>query len=140
MPKPKQPGRPRTTDEILREMENVSKGIGSDPDDAHGAGSSEAHGGGLKSLLNFFVKVVPEEELQGAVPSADPKSQAIKTRVADLVAREPAPSFSAPPPQTGDPSSKPFEEIYKEAGIAESACSADELARLLENPAVANQP
>ncbi len=62
--------------------------------------------------------------------------------MADLVAGEEKPQFAPPP--AADPnqdlSEKPFEEIYREAGITESACSADDLAKLLENPAIANQP
>src|SRR5262249_52950357 len=48
--------------------------------------------------------------------------------------------FAAPPVDAGDPSQKPFAEIYREAGIVNSPCSVDELATLMENPAVANQP
>jgi hypothetical protein len=66
MPDPKQPRRPKTTQEILAEMENMSKGVGSTAPEEAGEGSAKGHqaGGALKSLLGFFVKVVPDEELE----------------------------------------------------------------------------
>lgn len=151
MPNPKQPARPRSTDEILREMENVSKGIGSaDPDESRKPGeSAESQGGALKSLLNFFVKVVPDEEIPGTPRAAAPQqphpqspspAPPPRVRVADLVAEEAAPKFKAPASQAGDLSNKSFDEIYKEAGLTGSPCSVDELSKLLDNPTVANQP
>ncbi len=148
----KQPPRPKSTEEILREMEAMSKGVGSTTETAEVEPSSKKEGGGaFKSLLGFFVKVVPEEESQPAPPpprqSAPPPLQQRSAppqrtgpRVADLVAGEPAPKFKAPAVEAGDPSERPFEQIYKEAGIAGSPCTVDELATLMENPAVVNQP
>jgi hypothetical protein len=145
MPNPKQPGKPRSTDDILREMENMSKGVEPDSEPQRSpAPARESHGGALKSLLNFFVTVVPEEEMSASKSSAPPAKNnpppPARVRVADLVAEEPPPSFSAPETHAGVAADKPFDEIYKEAGIADSPCSVDELTRLLENPAVANQP
>lgn len=141
MPSSKQPPKPKSTEDILREMEGMSKGVGRG---SEGPGEPEHRAtnspGALKSLLGFFIKVVPEEEIQpesggGSQPPPPPRQ-----RVADLVAEEPAPKFKTHQAQTGDLSDKTFEDIYKEAGIAASACSVDELKKLLENPAVANQP
>lgn len=155
---PKQPTKPRSTDDILREMENVSKGIGLDSEETEGSGRpTQRHGGALKSLLNFFVTVVPEEGATGpgpisgsssghssghspTVPPAKNDPPPARVRVADLVADEPAPTFSPAAPPTGKAADKPFDEIYVEAGMTPSPCSVDELTRLLDNPAVANQP
>lgn len=145
MPHSKQPTKPRRTDDILREMENMSKGIEPDPEESRPPGpAKESHGGALKSLLNFFVTVVPEEATDAGNSSAPPPAKnsapPARVRVADLIGEEPAPTFSAPEAQAGMAADKPFDEIYKEAGIADSPCSVDELTKLLENPAVANQP
>jgi hypothetical protein len=59
--------------------------------------------------------------------------------VADLVAGEPAPKFK-PPAEGANLAQKTFEEIYRGAGLGDSPCSVDELAKLMENPAVASQP
>jgi hypothetical protein len=146
------PNQPRSTDDILREMEAMARESGSD----NPAPSRKSGGGGLKAFVDFFVKVVPDEP--EAAPGVDkPKSKSTANpstpapgpasgatarsgqRVGDLVAGEPAPKFT--PPQTdADLSSKPFDEIYSEAGITASPCSAADLATLMENPAVANQP
>ncbi|MEW6209284.1 MAG: hypothetical protein AB1631_13010 [Acidobacteriota bacterium] len=145
----KQPPRPKSTEEILREMESMSKGIGQT--EAASEEPAKKEGGALKSLLGFFVKVVPEEEEAPAPrPSAPSPAQRPSTaqsamprtgpRVADLVAGEPAPKFKASVSETGDLSQKPFEQIYREAGIANSPCTVDELETLMANPAVANQP
>jgi len=152
MPNQKQPPQPRSTEDILREMEAMARDTGSDSPAPPGKSS----GGGLKSFFDFFVKVVPEETEEApkegapksksaATPSApasrpaSPAPSSGGTRVGDLVAGEPPPKFD--PPQTdADLSSKPFDEIYREAGITGSPCSADDLATLMENPAVANQP
>lgn len=141
MPNQKQPSQPRSTEEILREMEEMARESGSDK-------PVKSSGGGLKSFLDFFVKVVPEEpEVEPSAGAPKPKSAAAHSkqepgagpRVSDLVAGEPAPKFT--PPQTGaDLASKPFDEIYREAGITGSPGSVDELATLMENPAVASQP
>jgi len=146
MPNPKHPAKPRSTNDILREMENMSKGIEPDVEESKSPGPArESHGGALKSLLNFFITVVPEDAMGASNSSAPPHAKAsapppARVRVADLVAEEPAPTFSAPEAQAGMAADKSFDEIYKEAGIADSPCSVDELTKLLENPAVANQP
>jgi hypothetical protein len=139
MADPKQPARPRSTDEILREMEDMMKDSGDKPEPS----ASGKSGGGLKSLLDFFVKVVPEAEEAPAAPAIASRSTAppAKTgpRVADLVAGEQAPKFSASR-AGGDPSQKAFEDIYREAGIASSPCTVNDLETLMENPSIANQP
>lgn len=159
----KQPPRPRTTEEILREMENMSSGeLSTRSDDSSPDAEEESHhkekGGALKSLLGFFVKVVPEEEMdpqpqpreqppRAAAPppattarSGNQRAMPTGPRVADLVAGEPEPKFETPEAQAGDLSDKSFEQIYAEAGLGDSTCSVDELAKLLDNPTVANQP
>jgi hypothetical protein len=151
MPNQKQPSQPRSTEDILREMEDMARDSGSDS-------PAKPSGGGLKSFLDFFVKVVPDEaeEAQGegargegAQGGGAPKSKsagappkpapAVGPRVGDLVAGEPPPKFE-PPRTNADLSSKPLDEIYSEGGVSGSPCSVDELAKLMENPAVANQP
>jgi hypothetical protein len=143
------PPRPKSTEEILREMEAMSEGVGksSSGDEGHKGG------GAFKSLMDFFVKVVPDEGQDApppppdfTKPQAQPPRHAVPTaprpqpRVADLVADEPAPKFNVPTKQGDDLSQRPFEQIYKDAGGMNSPCSVDELATLLENPMVANQP
>lgn len=142
MPNPKQPAKPRSAEDILREMEEMAS-------DAGPAKPEPRSGGGLKSFLDFFVKVVPDED-ETPPPSARPTApQSLTTqplqprtgpRVADLVAGEQAPKFAPPPNAAFDLSQKPFDDIYREAGVADSPCSVDELAKLMENPTVANQP
>src|SRR6266545_4371681 len=102
MPNPKQPPKPRSSEEILRDMEAMSEDTGSSP-----ASSAKAEGGGLKSLLNFFVKVVPEES---EAPSPMPPSSAPRSapRVSELVAGEPAPKFAPPKTTSTDLSQKPL--------------------------------
>src|SRR5262245_26954783 len=117
----KQTPQPKSTEEILREMEAKVK--------EEGTGYSsygESSGSGLKSLLNFFVKVVPEEQEAPKPntstfnpPTPSPQRTA-GPRVSDLVAGESAPKFAPPPPAAGDLSQKPFAEIYREAEIADS--------------------
>lgn len=142
MPNSKQPVKPRSAEDILREMEEMAN-------DSGPARTEPRSGGGLKSFLDFFVKVVPDEPdappttARTAAPqSRPPQPMPSRTgpRVADLVAGEQAPKFAAPPNAAFDLSQKPFEEIYSEAGLADSPCSVDELAKLMENPTVANQP
>jgi hypothetical protein len=149
MPDPKQPRRPKSTEEILAEMESMSKRVGSaGPDDPGESRTAKGHGegGALKSLLGFFVKVVPDEELEqetaAAKQPATPNAAANRTasRVADLVAGETSPQFKAPADTTGDLASRPFEQIYKEARLPDSPCTVDELGKLLDNPTVADQP
>src|ERR1051325_376100 len=73
MPSSKRPAQPRSTEDILREMENVSKGIGPETEDSESSvHRGESHGGALKSLLTFFVKVVPEEEVNETPRSSAP--------------------------------------------------------------------
>lgn len=149
MPNP--PQRPKSTEEILREMEQMSQGVGS-------SGEAKKSGGGaLKSLMDFFIKVEPEEEQapppppQFTAPQPQPPRRAVPTgssnvprpaqRVGDLVAEEPMPTIKTPPAKPGeDLSQRDFAQIYKDASIGNSPCSVDELAQLMENPAVANQP
>jgi len=156
----KRPSDQRSTEDILREMEELSKsidstisGISSEPA-AQAAPSSSAPkrgGGAMKSLLNFFVSVEPEEGGAAApeapppdasdAPADAPPARAAGPRVADLVAGEEPPTFSAPDAGAGgDLAAKSLEEIYTEAGLGDSQCSADELAKLLDNPAIASQP
>jgi hypothetical protein len=149
----KQPGDERSTEEILREMEELSQSIdttlsgisggGGQPDEAP---ARPRRGGAMKSLLNFFVSVEPEEGQQpeaGAEAGA-PAAGAAPTqapRVADLVAGEEPPRFEQPSAAAGeDLSARPLEEIYAEAGVGETQCSVDELAKLMQNPAIASQP
>ena len=143
------PPRPKSTEEILREMEAMSEGAGkSSP-----AGEGHKSGGAFKSLMDFFVKVVPDEEQDAPPPPPDftrpqaqPPRNAVPTaprpqqRVADLVSDEPTPKFNVPAKQGDDLSQRPFEAIYRDGGVTNSPCSVDELATLLENPMVANQP
>ncbi len=145
MPDPKQPQRSRSSEDILREMEEMSGSVGA-VSDAPAGGKSD---GAFKSLLNFFIKIDPEAEAAapGATqsrPMAAPMTQGANAprtgaRVADLVAGEPQPKFKAPAAAT-NPAEQPFEAIYHDAGLGASPCSVDELAKLLENPSVANQP
>jgi hypothetical protein len=154
MSDPKQPRRPKTTEEILAEMESMSSGVGARAPEQPGA-PPETHakeGGALKSLLGFFVKVVPEEEeQQPAAPPAKPQSRGASSsappavasrpgpRVSDLVSGEASPQFKAPS-ATGNLANRPFEQIYKEARLPDSPFTVDELGKLLENPTVASQP
>ncbi len=123
--------RPKTTDEILSEMQSVSGTEASDKQDS-GAG------GALKSLLGFFVKVTPDENEIPATPTAPPPAP--RPRVSELVPPEPAPKFKPAAASASDLANKPFDEIYREAGLPISPCSVDELAQLLENPTIASQP
>ncbi len=146
----KRPGDERSTEEILREMEELSQSIDSTLSGISAGPKEDAparpkRGGAMKSLLNFFVSVEPEE---GAQPEADetpaPSGEAPKQapRVADLVAGEEPPRFEQPAAAAAgqDLSARPLEEIYAEAGLGDAQCGVDELAKLLENPAIASQP
>lgn len=145
----KRPGDERSTDEILREMEELSQSIDTTLSGISGEGAGREAApaphkrGAMKSLLNFFVSVEPEQG--GGVPEAGAGKPAgaapQQPRVADLVAGEQPPRFEQPRGGAGqDFSARPLEEIYAEAGVGDSACSVDELAKLMENPAVASQP
>ena len=160
----KRPSDQRSTEDILREMEELSKsidstisGISADQGApgapaAPSASAPKRGGGAMKSLLNFFVSVEPEEGASadaGAPPpdapdasaEAPPPARAAGPRVADLVAGEEPPTFPAPDAgASGDLAARSLEEIYMEAGLGDSQCSADELAKLLDNPAIASQP
>lgn len=145
MPDPKQPRKPKSTKEILAEMENMSKGLGSSAPEEVGESRSAKEGGAFKSLLGFFVKVVPEQELEREGSPSKHPAHAIAgdrtaSRVVDLVAGEASPQFKAPADATADLATRPFEQIYNEARIPDSPCTVDELAKLLENPTVADQP
>ncbi|HEX8474272.1 MAG TPA: hypothetical protein VF666_09590 [Pyrinomonadaceae bacterium] len=156
MPNPKRPAAAdtRSTQDILREMEELSKSIDSTLAEVAPGASESAHqpkkGGALKSLLGFFVSVEPEEgeASESSAGTESPSSSSSSTtaspagtRVADLVAGEEHPTFEAPPSDTGeDLSHKPFDEIYAEAGITDAACTVDELAKLMESPSIASQP
>ena len=140
MPNPNQPNKPKSTEDILREMEEIS---GNET-----KAESPSGGGALKSLLGFFVKVADDEEAPAPVKMPAPPSQAprVGPRVGDLIANEPAPKL-APPPAAAMPNAsgvnlaeEPFEEIYKAAGVPPSQFSVDDLAKLLANPTIANQP
>lgn len=143
MANPNQPNKPKSTEDILREMETMS--------DNEPKAEASSGGGALKSLLGFFVKVADEEDAappikMSAPPPSAPSPTAPRSRVGDLIANEPAPKL-APPPATAIPKAsginlaeEPFEEIYKTAGVPASQCSVDELAKLLENPMIAKQP
>lgn len=143
----------RSTDDILREMEELSQSINSTVSDISGGQAPEAshapprkRGGAMKSLLNFFVSVEPEGQAGGpesvaATGNAPPAEAAKGPRVADLVADEEQPRFEPPRGGAGeDLSDRPLEEIYSEAGLGDTQCSVDELAKLMENPAIASQP
>ncbi len=141
MPNPNQPNKPKSTADILREMETMS---GNEP-----KAETSSGGGALKSLLGFFVKVADEEEaappVKMSAPPLAPPPPAARTRVGDLIANEPAPKIA--PPASAAPTAanvnlaeEPFEQIYQTAGVPASQCSVDDLAKLLENPMIANQP
>ncbi len=144
MPNPNQPKKPKSTEDILREMEEMS-------DNDTKAEASSGGGGALKSLLGFFVKVADDEAAPAPVkmpaplpPTTPPPPQAPRNRVGDLIANEPAPKIAPPPAKLVaagvNLAEEPFEEIYKAAGVPASQCSVDDLAKLLENPTIANQP
>ncbi len=141
MPNPNQPNKPKSTEDILREMETMS---GNEPQAEASSG-----GGALKSLLGFFVKVADEDEaappVKMSAPPLAPPPPAARTRVGDLITNEPAPKIAPPAPAAPTSANvnlaeEPFEEIYKTAGVPASQCSVDDLAKLLENPMIANQP
>ncbi len=124
--------RPKTTDEILSEMQSVS---GTESNEKSDSGA----GGALKSLLGFFVKVAPgENEIPVVEKAPATPPPAPRPRVSELVPPEPAPKFS--PASSSNLADKPFEEIYREASLPISPCSVDELANLLSNPTIAAQP
>src|SRR5215469_3617044 len=127
MPNQRQPSKPKSTEEILREMESMTKDAESS---AHIRGSAKQGGGAIKSLLDFFVKIEPDEtsgtddepspqasgsRQSGLATGTAPRGQ----RVSDLVAGEPAPRFSTPQPNASNLAGKAFDEIYREAGITD---------------------
>jgi hypothetical protein len=153
----KQPEDNRSTEDILREMNELSQSIDSSIADISSAPqrqsaqpATQKRGGAMKSLLNFFVSVEPGEdesrqEEAAAAAYAEGSTDTVRTttgtRVADLVADEKPPTFEQFDNATaGDLGAKSLEEIYLEAGLEDSQCSVDELAKLLENPALTNHP
>jgi len=151
----KRPEDNRSTEDILREMNELSKSIdssiadiSSEPQDQPAQQATHKRGGGaMKSLLNFFVSVEPGEgesqpEATNAAhedsPAAITPTVTTGPRVADLVAGEARPTFDAE--ASGDLAAKSLEEIYLEAGLGDSQCSVDELAKLLENPSLTSHP
>jgi hypothetical protein len=152
MSDPRQPRRPKSTEEILAEMESMSKGVGpAAPEESGEVGAAEGDvnqgGGAFKSLLGFFVKVVPDEGQQAEAPVKQPARNAPPAaaprtgpRVADLVAGDTPPQFKPPASAASDLATRPFSQIYKEARLPDSPCSVDELGKLLDNPTVAEQP
>ncbi len=156
MAKRKQPEDNRSTEDILREMNELSQSIDSSIADISSAPqrqspqpATQKRGGAMKSLLNFFVSVEPgedESQQEAATPAhAEDSTDAAPTttgiRVADLVAGEKPPTFDQfGSAAGGDLAAKSLEEIYAEAGLGDSQCSVDELAKLLENPALNNHP
>lgn len=152
MPDRKRPDDQRSTEEILREMEELSQSIDSTLSDISpertgkdSAPSGPRRGGAMKSLLNFFISVEPEEGQAGGEGAQAPAGAGAEPpkgpRVADLVAGEEPPKFEQPAVGTeSDLSGKPLEEVYAEAGLGDAECSVEELAKLMENPAIASQP
>jgi hypothetical protein len=152
----KQPEDNRSTEDILREMNELSQSIdssiadiSSEPQRQGAQPATHKRGGAMKSLLNFFVSVEPgegESQQEANSPAAavipEAASTAKGTRVADLVAGEKPPTFEqfGSASGGGDLAAKSLEEIYMEAGLEDSPCSVDELAKLLENPALASHP
>ncbi|MCA1568343.1 MAG: hypothetical protein LC803_22395 [Acidobacteria bacterium] len=156
----KRPEDNRSTEDILREMNELSQSIDSSIADISSEPKSQTAqpatpkrgGGAMKSLLNFFVSVQPGEgESQQEAEEESPAGHAggsqgtaatqTGTRVADLVAGEKPPTFEQfDSAAGGDLAAKSLEEIYLEAGLGESQCSVDELAKLMQNPALTNHP
>lgn len=151
----KRPEDNRSTEDILREMNELSKSIDSSiadissesPDQPAQQATHKRGGGAMKSLLNFFVSVEPGEgesrpeatnDAHEDAPAAITPTVTTGPRVADLVAGEARPTFDAE--AGGDLASKSLEEIYLEAGLGDSQCSVDELAKLLENPSLTSHP
>jgi hypothetical protein len=150
------PKSPAELNQMLQDMEKMSK------EAASPAKPESQSGGALKSLLGFFVKIHDEDEDKPALPApAKPQaSEPVKPmpssankavgaggpmptprRVGELVSDEPAPKFDRPKVSSvEDRASIPFTEIYREAGINASKSNIDELADLLQNPTIANQP
>lgn len=159
MAKRKQPEDNRSTEDILREMDELSQSIDSSiadissaPERQSAQPATQKRGGAMKSLLNFFVSVEPgedesqpEEEAAAAASHAEGSTDTVQTtrgtRVADLVAGEKPPTFEQfDSAAAGDLGAKSLAEIYLEAGLEDSQCSVDELAKLMENPALTNHP
>jgi hypothetical protein len=146
----------RSTEDILREMNELSQSIDSSISGLSGSAPEQPaqprRRGAMKSLLNFFVSVEPGEGgespgAEDAAPSApgdsppSPASHPPRPRVADLVAGEAPPAFERLAAESGgDLAARSLEEIYAEAGLGDAQCSVDELAGLLANPSLANHP
>jgi hypothetical protein len=94
---------------------------------------SESGSSFLKSVGSFFISTVDDEESQHSdTPPPSPNT------VANVVESVPTPQFSA----TGsdDYSSRPFADIYREAGINESTFTVDKLNELLQDASLKDQP
>lgn len=140
---PNSPDNPNPSEETLREMEEL-------PND-EASPQLTLGGGALKALQDFFVKHLPgapdpsPNKLNKSASATDAGPPA-NLRVGDLVSDEPAPKFPLPPPPTSpfaaiiDLANRPLDEIYRRAKLPTAACSMDDLARLMENPAIADQP
>jgi hypothetical protein len=134
--------------ELSQSIDSSIADISSAPQRQSAQPATQKRGGAMKSLLNFFVSVEPGEDesrQEAAAPPAGVSTDAVETttgtRVADLVAGEKPPTFEQFDSATaGDFGAKSLEEIYLEAGLEDSQCSVDELAKLLENPALTNHP
>jgi hypothetical protein len=116
----------------------------------------------LSSLLDFFIKIdsgepeatpppattakpnapaPPPPKPQPAAPAPPSAAAATPPRqVKDLVADEAPPVFNAKAAAREDLSAKSFDEIYREAKIAKTASSVDDLIELMQSPMVQNQP
>src|SRR5918999_802301 len=133
MPNRKRNEDARSTEEILREMNELSQSIDSSLAGLSGGAPERPDAprrrGAMKSLLNFFVSVEPAEGESGdeaAAPAAPgdaapAASQPPRPRVADLVAGEKPPTFELPDAEAGgDLGAKSLEEIYAEAGLGDT--------------------
>jgi hypothetical protein len=175
--------KPKSTEELLQEMESLSKTAASSQPSPRADADAESKSGSkgaLSSLLGFFIKIHDDDQGQAAPPAnksaapADVKKQpaappppstpapaqppmpatppsmpmsmpmpakpAAMRKVEDLVVNEPPPNFAAKGDLTEDLSIKAFEDIYREAKIAKTITSVDELIQLMESPMVKNQP
>lgn len=126
-------------DKLLREVDSLT---GSTPQvqETQEAEASEAPSKAKKgsSFLDavggFFISKVDEEETSQQVDTPPPSPNT----VAEVAQNIPTPQFSA----TGadDYSSRAFADIYREAGVDESAFTVDKLFALLQDPSLKDQP
>lgn len=147
---------PRSTEDILREMAELSKGIEVSEKQqlSEIRKKEEKHtreGGALKSILGFFVKVHDDETQTPTASQPNPKgikgmpaqtavSQVPQQpkRVTDLVINEP-PQFTPPKFTQESLAEKPFEDIYREAFL-KTETPVDHLIELMNSPTLKNQP